>query len=94
VQYKNIASSILLEKIHQLLKQDNYLIANIDISIVAQAPKISPHIQSMRQHLANVLNIATTQINIKATTTEKLGFTGRQEGIAVHSVVLIYRMTT
>ena len=93
-QYKNIASSILLEKIHQLLKQDHYLVANIDISIVAQAPKMSPHIQSMRQHLANVLNIATTQINIKATTTEKLGFTGRQEGIAVHSVVLIYRMTT
>ena len=90
-QYKNIDSSILLEKINQLLKQDQFLIGNIDISIVAQAPKMSPHIQSMRQHLANVLNIAQTQINIKATTTEKLGFTGRQEGIAVHSVVMVYR---
>ena len=91
-QYKNIDSSILLEKINQLLKQDQFLIANIDISIVAQTPKMSPHIQSMRQHLADVLNIAQTQINIKATTTEKLGFTGRQEGIAVHSVVMVYRM--
>ncbi len=92
-QYKNIDSSILLEKINQLLKQAQFLIANIDISIVAQTPKMSPHIQSMRQHLADVLNIAQTQINIKATTTEKLGFTGRQEGIAVHSVVMVYRMT-
>ena len=91
-QYKNIESSILLEKINQLLKQAQFLIANIDISIVAQTPKMSPHIQSMRQHLADVLNIAQTQINIKATTTEKLGFTGRQEGIAVHSVVMVYRM--
>ena len=91
-QYKNIDSSILLEKINQLLKQAQFLIANIDISIVAQTPKMSPHIQSMRQHLADVLNIAQTQINIKATTTEKLGFTGRQEGIAVHSVVMVYRM--
>ena len=91
-QYKNIDSSILLEKINQLLKQAQFLIANIDISIVAQTPKMSPHIQSMRQHLADVLNIAKTQINIKATTTEKLGFTGRQEGIAVHSVVMVYRM--
>ena len=93
-QYKNIDSSILLEKINQLLKQDQFLIGNIDISIVAQAPKMSPHIQSMRQHLANVLNIAQTQINIKATTTEKLGFTGRQEGIAVHSVVMVYSITS
>ena len=92
-QYKNIDSSILLEKTHQLLKQEDYFIANIDISIVAQTPKMSPYIQSMRRHLAAVLNIAQSQINIKATTTEKLGFTGRQEGIAVHSVVLIYRMT-
>ena len=93
-QYKNIDSSILLEKINQLLKQDQFMIGNIDISIVAQTPKMSPHIQSMRLHLANVLNIAQTQINIKATTTEKLGFTGRQEGIAVHSVVMVYSITS
>lgn len=93
-QYKDIDSRLLLEKINQLLKRDQYLIANIDISIVAQTPKMSPHIQSMRQNLANVLNIAHTQINIKATTTEKLGFTGRQEGIAVHSVVMVYGITS
>ncbi len=93
-QYKDIDSTILLEKINQLLKQDQFLIANIDISIVAQTPKMSPYIQSMRQHLANVLNIAQTQINIKATTTEKLGFTGRQEGIAVHSVVMVYSISS
>jgi 2-C-methyl-D-erythritol 2,4-cyclodiphosphate synthase len=92
-QYKNIDSSVLLEKINQLIKTDKFLIGNIDISIVAQTPKMSPHIQSMRQHLAAVLNIAQSQINIKATTTEKLGFTGRQEGIAVYSVVMVYRMT-
>ena len=90
-QYKDIDSRLLLKKINQLLKQEQFLIANIDISIVAQTPKMSPHIQSMRQNLANVLNIAHTQINIKATTTEKLGFTGRQEGIAVHSVVMVYK---
>ena len=93
-QYKNIDSSILLKKINQLLKQDQFLIGNIDISIVAQTPKMSPHIQLMRQHLATVLNIAQTQINIKATTTEKLGFTGRQEGIAVHSVVMVYSISS
>ena len=93
-QYKNIDSSILLEKINQLLKQDQFLIGNIDISIVAQSPKMSPHILSMRQYLANVLNISQTQINIKATTTEKLGFTGRQEGIAVHSVVMVYSIAS
>ncbi len=91
-QYRNIDSSILLKKISQLLTQEQFEIGNIDISIVAQSPKMSPHIQAMRHHLATVLNIRSTQINIKATTTEKLGFTGRQEGIAVHSVVMVYTM--
>lgn len=90
-KYKNIASSILLAQVDQLLKQAQCSIVNIDISIVAQAPKMSPHIPLMRQHLANVLSIPESQINIKATTTEGLGFTGRQEGIAVHTVVMIYR---
>ncbi len=92
-QYKNIDSSILLKKINQLLMQAQFAVGNIDISIVAQTPKMSPHIQLMRQHLANILNIEVMQINIKATTTEKLGFTGRQEGIAVHSVAMVYRIS-
>lgn len=93
-QYKNMSSSVFLKKINQLLKQEQFEIGNIDISIVAQTPKMSLHIQAMRQHLAHVLNITKTQINIKATTTEKLGFTGRQEGIAVHSVVMVYKTTS
>jgi 2-C-methyl-D-erythritol 2,4-cyclodiphosphate synthase len=90
-QYKNIASSSLLTQVHQLLTQERYDIVNIDITIVAQAPKISPFIQAMRQTLIDLLGISLNQINIKATTTENLGFAGREEGIAVHSVVMICR---
>lgn len=90
-QYKDIASSRLLTQVHQLLTQDQYSIVNIDITIVAQAPKMSPFIQAMRQTLVDVLGISPDQINIKATTTENLGFAGREEGIAVHSVVMVYR---
>ncbi|MCK4675459.1 MAG: 2-C-methyl-D-erythritol 2,4-cyclodiphosphate synthase [Gammaproteobacteria bacterium] len=89
--YKNIDSSILLDQTSQLLKQDFYSIVNIDISIIAQTPKMSPHILAMSQHLAEVLDISIQQINIKSTTTEKLGFTGREEGIAVHTVAMVYR---
>ena len=89
--YKNIDSCILLGQTSQLLKQEFYFIVNVDITIVAQAPKMSPYIQAMRKRLAEILDIAITQINIKSTTTEKLGFTGREEGIAVHSVVMVYR---
>jgi 2-C-methyl-D-erythritol 2,4-cyclodiphosphate synthase len=92
-QYKNINSSVLLEKCNALLLQAEYSIANIDVSIIAQAPKMSPFIPAMRQHLADILSISVSQINVKATTTENLGFAGRKEGIAVHSVVMIYRNT-
>lgn len=90
-QYKNISSSILLEASHQLLLDDDYSIMNIDASIIAQTPKMSPYILPMREHLARVLKLSLSQINIKATTTEKLGFIGREEGIAVHCVVMVYR---
>ncbi len=93
-QYENIASSILLEQVNQLLKQDQYSIVNVDISIVAQAPKMSPHILSMRKNLADILNVDISQINVKATTTENLGFIGREEGIAVHTVVMVYTNRT
>jgi 2-C-methyl-D-erythritol 2,4-cyclodiphosphate synthase len=92
-RYKNIDSTVLLEQTNQLLIEAGYAIANIDLTIVAQAPKMSPHIQAMSHALADVLNIEKTQINIKATTTEGLGFCGRQEGIAVHAVVMLYRNT-
>ncbi len=90
-KYKNIDSTVLLEKTNQLLMKTDYVIANIDLTIIAQTPKMSPHIQAMSQTLADVLNIKKTQINIKATTTESLGFAGREEGIAVHAVVMLYR---
>jgi 2-C-methyl-D-erythritol 2,4-cyclodiphosphate synthase len=91
--YKNIDSSILLEQVDQLLKNDNYAIMNLDVTIIAQSPKMAPHIPAMSQKLADILGLAKSQINIKATTTEGLGFTGKEEGIAVHAVVMLYRMT-
>lgn len=90
-RFKNIDSSILLDETNQLLSKDFYHIVNIDLTIVAQSPKIAPHIQMMSQNLAGVLNINNSQINIKATTTEGLGFAGREEGIAAHAVVMLYR---
>ena len=90
-KYKNIDSGLLLAEVNQLLKQDQYAIVNIDISIIAQAPKMASHIQDMRKSLADLLNIDASQINVKATTTENLGFVGREEGIAVHTVVMVYR---
>jgi len=89
--YKNIDSKVLLVRVNELLKQDEYSIVNIDITIVAQTPKMSPYIQLMREQLADVLDMSTSLINVKATTTEKLGFTGREEGIAVHAVVMVCR---
>lgn len=92
-KYKNIASTVLLDHTNQLLIKEQYAIVNIDLTIVAQSPKMAPHIQAMIQNVTSVLNIAQTQINIKATTTETLGFAGREEGIAVHAVVMLYRNT-
>jgi len=90
-QYKNIDSTVLLEKTNQLVNKMQYVIANVDLTIIAQTPKMAPHIQAMLQTLVGILNIDKTQINIKATTTETLGFTGREEGIAVHAVAMLYR---
>lgn len=93
-QYKDIASSRLLKQVHQLLTQDQCSIVNIDITIIAQTPKMSPFIQAMRQTLVDVLGISLDQINIKATTTENLGFAGREEGVAVHTVAMICRSSS
>ena len=88
--YRSMDSSNFLLHAMQLVEQHDYAVANIDISIVAQIPKMSPYIQQMRERLAELLKLSVEQINIKATTTEKLGFTGREEGVAVHSVIMIY----
>ena len=92
-KYKNIESSVLLQHTHELLRQDGYAVVNIDLTIIAQSPKMAPHIPAMSVNLCTVLNIAQTQINIKSTTTESLGFAGREEGIAVHAVVMLYRIS-
>jgi len=88
-ELKNIDSRILLQQVYDLMKKNNYVLGNADITILAQAPKMAGHISSMRKNLATDLNVKITDINIKATTTEKMGFVGRGEGIAVYAVVLI-----
>jgi len=86
-KYENIDSRILLRHVVSLMADKNYQIGNADITIVAQAPKISPHLLAMRQCLAQDLDCDIDQINVKATTTEKLGYVGRKEGIAVHAIL-------
>lgn len=88
-KFKNIDSRILLRHVRDLIEKENYLLENVDLTIVAQEPKLSPYILQMRTCLADDLQVGISQLNIKATTTEKLGFTGRKEGIAVYAVVLI-----
>jgi len=88
-QWKNCASHVFLNHCQQLIHDAGYVIGNIDSTIIAEQPKIQPHIQKIRQRLAEILNIDTAQISVKATTTEQLGFTGRKEGIAAQAVCLI-----
>ena len=87
--YQDIDSRILLRKVMSLLQADNWQLVNADLTIIAQAPKLAPHIPQMRILLSNDMNIDETLLNIKATTTEKLGYCGREEGIAALAVVLI-----
>ena len=89
-EYKNINSAILLEKVIKLLTEKGYKIGNIDSTICLEKPKINPYIKDMQKRLAEVMLIKPSQISIKATTNEKMGFLGREEGIAVHAVALIY----
>lgn len=87
--YENIDSMILLSRVKDLLLANGYVVGNIDSTIVAQAPKMAPHIEKMRENIAKVLEIPASAVNVKATTEEKLGFTGRKEGISAHAVALI-----
>ncbi|RMA78695.1 2-C-methyl-D-erythritol 2,4-cyclodiphosphate synthase [Umboniibacter marinipuniceus] len=88
-QWANADSADLLRAIWQPLLLKGYQIGNADITIVAQSPKMSPHIEVMEARLAAILECSVEQVNVKATTTEKLGFEGRKEGVAVHAVVLL-----
>jgi len=88
-QYENISSRILLRHVVTLMADKGYQLGNADITIVAQAPKMAPHLMAMRSCLSEDLNSSVEQVNVKATTTEKLGYTGRKEGVSVHCVVLL-----
>lgn len=91
-QYKNIESSLLLEKIVQMIRQQGYQPGNLDSTICLERPKIKDHIEKMKTFLAPILTTDKSNLSIKATTTEKLGFTGREEGIAAYAVVLIEKI--
>lgn len=86
---KNIDSKILLRKVVALIGEKGYCIGNIDATVCAERPKINPHVPAMKACLAEVMGIGEDDISIKATTTERLGFTGREEGISAYAVVLI-----
>ena len=87
--YKGISSVLLLQKVGELLEEKGFLIENIDATIIAQAPKMRPHIDAMRENIAKALYITAEQVNIKATTEEGLGFTGTGEGISAQAICLL-----
>jgi 2-C-methyl-D-erythritol 2,4-cyclodiphosphate synthase len=90
-KYKGIDSKILLKDVVKMLKDAGYTIQNIDATVCLQAPKVNPHIPTMKQCLAKVMDLPEEDISIKATTTEKLGFVGKRDGVAAHAVTLISR---
>lgn len=92
-QYKGISSLILLEKVFALMQAKGYVLNNLDSTIVAQKPKLAPYIPEMRENIARTLEAPLEDVNVKATTTEGLGFAGRQEGIAAYAIVSIRKKT-
>lgn len=89
--YKGADSRVLLRRVVELLGKKGYVVSNVDVTIIAQAPKLSPYIERMRQTVAADLGLDTDRVSVKATTTERLGFTGRGEGIASMASVLIFK---
>ncbi len=87
--FKNIDSRVLLRRVVEALAGKHFAISNVDVTVVAQKPKLAPHIAAMRANLAADLNIAAERVNVKATTTEGMGFEGRLEGISAHAVALL-----
>ncbi len=91
-QYKNIDSRILLRNVIAVVAGKGFAVANADMTLVAQAPKLAPYVEQMCANMAGDLGVARGQLNVKATTTEKLGYTGRKEGIAAYAVVLLSKL--
>lgn len=90
-KYKGIDSKILLKEVMVLIRNAGYEVSNIDSTICLQQPKVNPHIPAMKTCLAEVMNLSEEDISIKATTTEKLGFVGKEEGVAAYATVLIFK---
>lgn len=91
-RYKYVDSLVLLEKVCELIRNKGYEISNVDSTILAQAPKLRPYIDEMRSKLAKAMKLDIDELSVKATTEERLGFTGREEGIAAHAVVLLMKI--
>ena len=90
-EFKGIDSKILLRRVCDVIEQKGYKVGNVDCTIAMQRPKLRPHIDTLRSTLASVIGIEVDRVSVKATTTERLGFEGREEGVSVHSVVLLYK---
>lgn len=92
MRYKGIDSKILLKEVCDLVRSKGYEVGNIDVTIAAEAPKLNPHIPEMRRCMAEVMQLDIEQISLKATTTERLGFTGRKEGISAYATALVFAL--
>lgn len=90
-EFKNVDSKILLTKVMELIRANAYELSNADCTVCAESPKLNPHIPAMQKQLSEVMQVPLNDISIKATTSEKMGFVGRKEGIAVYATVLIYK---
>ncbi len=90
-EYKGIDSKILLARVAELIEEKGYSISNIDSTVCLQKPKLAPHLETMKKVMADILKLDIDQVSVKATTTEKLGFVGREEGVSAYSSVLIYK---
>ena len=90
--YKGISSLVLLERVMEMLEEKGYRVGNVDATILAQKPKLALHIPAMRENLARIMGVDPSRVNVKATTEEGLGFTGGEEGMAVHAVALLEEM--
>src|ERR1043165_6119834 len=89
--FKGIDSKILLKRVMELLKKEGYAVGNVDCTLVLEKPKINPHIEAMRRTLAEILSIEVSDLAIKATTNEKMGYVGREEGVCAYAVALIQK---
>ena len=90
--YKNADSLVLLSRVNKIINSAGYKVSNVDATVIAQAPKLAPHIEQMRNNIANALSADLEDISVKATTEERLGFTGRGEGISAHAVCIIEKI--